>query len=1022
MSMENPQHNLNEDADKTKYHCAHCDQPENDELQMVFCDHCQNGYHYSCVDGPTTENDDEEWMCPLCRKSDTDHPDPEDEEIAAAIKAVELERERQRNRQAQKLKLAQMQMELEKEKLEMQWDTEKKILEMKIKAETDFIRNHKAERKELQKELKKLTKQRLRKEKSANKSGTVGKKEETSNPTEFRDGNVSNSTPILQAGASETQIRKKKFKQGSVVFGEKSKTSVGENSSFEAESEDGSSAELSDDSSSTESSENSSSTESESEEKGSKKKKSVRAGPKAQMTARQFLSRKLPTFTGRPEEWPIFISSYQTSTIACGFSNLENLARLQECLKGAARDAVSSRLLLPDAVPQVMETLRMLYGRPEQLLNTLLMKVRKADPPKSDKLSSFITYGVLVQQLCDHLEASKLMDHLVNPMLIRELVDKLPASTKIYWVRYKRQVTSVTLRTLADFLSDLVSAASEVVNYSEMSPQVSGGKTGKPKSNKGKEQESYVYTHSGSEVAAQNKKPERTPCAMCGETNHRLRNCDNFRKLSVPQRWEAVNKWELCPICLNAHGKAKCKLNIRCTAEGCSERHNRLLHPAEFQSSCNTHSALSKDSILFRMVPAMSFADVAGKYRHLEGLPVTDYAASAPLLLIGLKHIELFAPLESRVGQPGEPIAVRSKLGWTIYGPQDSTQGEGFLAQHSCAGLSNAELHDLLKSQYTVEEKGFSADLMPESDDDRKAREMLEEKTVRVGDRFMTGLLFKEDNPTFPDSLPMALRRMKSLEKKMSKTLSYCHRATKEELASVIPGKVWYLPLNVVVNPKKDKVRLVLDAAAEVNGVSLNSKLLKGPDYLASLPSVIAKSREFLNGFGGDIREMFHQLKVRPEDRLAQLFVFGNEIYVMDCVIFGATCSPSMAMFVKDKNARDYAEQFPEAYDAIVHKHYVDDYFDSTNTVEKAVQRASEVRFVHSKGGFEIRGWVSNSLEFLERMGETEKKQAIHLDSANPERVLGIVWNTKDDVFAFTTKMRDSLMPYLYDPYETRSA
>ncbi|XP_055527669.1 uncharacterized protein LOC129720245 [Wyeomyia smithii] len=807
MSMENPQHNLNEDADKTKYHCAHCDQPENDELQMAFCDHCQNGYHYSCVDGPTTENDDEEWMCPLCRKSDTDNPDPEDEEIAAAINAVELERERQRNRQAQKLKLAQMQMELEKEKLEMQWDTEKKILEMKIKAETDFNRNHKAERKELQKELKKLTKQRLRKEKSANKSGTVGKKEETSNPTEFRDGNVSNSTPILQAGASETQIRRKKFKQGSVVFGEKSKTSVGENSSFEAESEDGSSAELSDDSSSTESSENSSSTESESEEKGSKKKKSVRAGPtKAQMTARQFLSRKLPTFTGRPEE----------------------------CLKVAARDAVSSRLLLPDAVPQVVEALRMLYGRPEQLLNTLLKKVRKADPPKSDKLSSFITYGVLVQQLCDHLEASKLMDHLVNPMLIRELVDKLPASTKIDWVR-------------------------EVVNYSETSSQASGGKTGKPQNNKGKEQESYVYKHSGSEVAAQNKKPERTPCAMCGETNHRLRNCDNFRKLSVPQRWEAVNKWELCPICLNAHGKAKCKLNIRCTAEGCSERHNRLLHPAEFQSSCNTHSAISKDSILFRMVPVKIFNGNKGR------LPVTDYAASAPLLLIGLKHIELFAPLESCVSQPGEPIAVRSKLGWTIYGPQDSTQGEGFLAQHSCAGISNAELHDLLKSQYTVEEKGFSADLMPESDDDRKAREMLEEKTVRVGDRFMTGLLFKEDNPTFPDSLPMALRRMKSLEKKMSKNpklkaavkqqiiqyleKGYCHKATKEELASVIPGKVWYLPLNVVVNPKKDKIRLVLDAAAEVNGVSLNSKLLKGADYLASLPSVIAKSREFLIGF-----------------------------------------------------------------------------------------------------------------------------------------------------------------------------
>ncbi|XP_055526970.1 uncharacterized protein LOC129719604 [Wyeomyia smithii] len=227
----------------------------------------------------------------------------------------------------------------------------------------------------------------------------------------------------------------------------------------------------------------------------------------------------------------------------------------------------------------------------------------------------------------------------------------------------------------------------------------------------------------------------------------------------------------------------------------------------------------------------------------------------------------------------------------------------------------------------------------------------------------MTGLLFKEDNPTFPDSLPMALRRMESLEKKMSKNpkleaavkqqiiqyleKGYCHEATEEELASVIPGKVWYLPLNVVVNPKKRQDSLGI-------------------------------------GRGG-----------RSEWRVAQLQ------------------APERAGLLGLSTIRDRQISGVSPSDLEVTSHYVDDYSDSTDTVEKAVQRASEVRFVHSKGGFEIRGWVSNSLEFLERMGETEKKQVIHLDSANPERVLGIVWNAKDDVFAFTTKMRDSLMPYL---------
>ncbi|XP_053698659.1 uncharacterized protein LOC128745607 [Sabethes cyaneus] len=1106
------QPNLEEDPDKTAYNCAICTRPDHEDTHMVCCDHCQKWYHIGCVGATEAVEKEDEWICPECRGSGTAaeevDPDREDEEIAAAMKALEQQREKLKKNQAQKLKLAQMQLDLERERSEMRWDTEKKILEMKIKAETDFNNKRESERQKLQQELKQLVGKRSQEEKerkkSSKKSDAVGKKEDMVNPKAFCDNNVNHSTPIPLAGPSGLSIGKKHPKHGGALTPAKAQT--GDSSTSESESNNSSRSETESD-------------EEETERKG--KRDIARIGPtKAQLTARQFLSRKLPTFTGRPEEWPMFFSSYHTSTEACGFSNLENLARLQECLRGAARDAVCSRLLSPDAVPQVMETLRMLYGRPEQLLDTLLAKVRKADPPKSDKLTSFITFGVLVQQLCDHLEASKLEDHVKNPMLIRELVEKLPATTKIDWVRYKRQTATVTLRTLADFLSDLVSAASEVVDYSDTSAQIRGGKMGKAKNATNKEQESYVYTHGGFDGTGEINKQGRTPCVMCGQTNHRLRNCENFRKLSVPQRKKAVDKWELCQICLNAHGKAKCKLNIRCTVGDCSERHNSLLHPAEAQSNCNTHNVFNKNSILFRMVPvrifngdksvtivafldegssyslvdsslarklqcngttqplriswtagvsrlekdsqrlrltiaacgsnekfilrdvytvnnlklpaqSMSFADVAGKYRHLEGLPVADYAPSPPMLLIGLKHIEIFAPLESRIGQPGEPIAVRSKLGWSIYGPQGSITGEGFVGQHSCAGLSNEELHDLLKSQYALEEKGISVEMLPESEEDRRARDILEERTVRVGDGFMTGLLFKEENPTFPDSLPMALRRMKSLEKKLSTNpqlevavkqqivqyleKGYCHKATKEELNSADPEKCWYLPLNVVVNPKKNKVRLVWDAAAEVNGVSLNSKLMKGPDYLTSLPSVIVKCREHLVGFGGDIREMFHQLKIRPEDRQAQMFVYQNEIYVMDCAIFGASCSPSMALYVKDKNARDFADQFPEAYEAIVHKHYVDDYFDSTDTVEKAVQRASEVRFVHSKGGFEIKSWVSNSPIFLERMGETENKEAIHIDSANPERVLGIVWDTRDDVFTFTTKMRDSLLPYLYD-------
>lgn len=134
----------------------------------------------------------------------------------------------------------------------------------------------------------------------------------------------------------------------------------------------------------------------------------------------------------------------------------------------------------------------------------------------------------------------------------------------------------------------------------------------------------------------------------------------------------------------------------------------------------------------------------------------------------------------------------------------------------------------------------------------------------------------------------------------------YSHQATEAELSSAEDTKVWYLPLNVVLNPKKpNKVRLVWDAAASVGGGSLNSKLLKGPDLFTSLPAVISKFRERPIAIGGDIREMYHQVLIRDADKQAQRFLFRFDptqpptVYIMDVATFGATCSPCSAQYIK---------------------------------------------------------------------------------------------------------------------------
>uniref|UniRef100_A0A182W6B3 Uncharacterized protein n=1 Tax=Anopheles minimus TaxID=112268 RepID=A0A182W6B3_9DIPT len=110
-----------------------------------------------------------------------------------------------------------------------------------------------------------------------------------------------------------------------------------------------------------------------------------------QRSARQAVTGKLPSFSGNPEEWAMFIASYEETTRLCGYTDGENILRLQLALKGKALKAVQCRLRHAENLPEVMETLKAMYGRPELVINTLLEQVRRTPLPKADNLESLLT-------------------------------------------------------------------------------------------------------------------------------------------------------------------------------------------------------------------------------------------------------------------------------------------------------------------------------------------------------------------------------------------------------------------------------------------------------------------------------------------------------------------------------------------------------------------------------------------------------------------------------------------------------
>ena len=78
------------------------------------------------------------------------------------------------------------------------------------------------------------------------------------------------------------------------------------------------------------------------------------------------------------------------------------------------------------------------------------------------------------------------------------------------------------------------------------------------------------------------------------------------------------------------------------------------------------------------------------------------------------------------------------------------------------------------------------------------------------------------------------------------------------------------------MHPKKpNKVRVVFDASAKYENDSLNNHLLKGPDLINNLVSILIQFRLGKYAVTADIEQMFHQIKVKKSDQDALRFLWG---------------------------------------------------------------------------------------------------------------------------------------------------
>lgn len=223
----------------------------------------------------------------------------------------------------------------------------------------------------------------------------------------------------------------------------------------------------------------------------------------------------------------------------------------------------------------------------------------------------------------------------------------------------------------------------------------------------------------------------------------------------------------------------------------------------------------------------------------------------------------------------------RCQLGWCVHGPVGnsmikntpetlcvSTCSQVFEGSNPEKTLETQALDELVRTYFQIDSLGLRRE-EPTNSSIKRALELLSKTSYREGNEWVTGLLWKHDEESVPDSKSRLEAPVLIGEKARSR--SGVHNLYYNEMDRFIKNRYairisqadsnqrhWYLPhFGVSHVNEPGRVRLVFDAAAKSAGESLNDQLLSGPDLLNSLIGVLMRFRQRHIAAQGDIKVSF---------------------------------------------------------------------------------------------------------------------------------------------------------------------
>ena len=296
------------------------------------------------------------------------------------------------------------------------------------------------------------------------------------------------------------------------------------------------------------------------------------------------------------------------------------MSHLQTLLTGKAKSAISGMGYSGEFYAQAWELLGRKLGRPYLIVDAQLNILRKQQPIRMHDSTAIINYSITISNLVNVLKQYNYEGDLRSSSTLQVAIEKLPPNLKEkrFFFVDECQEDRPDLTLLEKWLARMA-----FVHEGMPSTKSERKEDDRPDANKEKR---FLKTSNISSSLCSNemKQMQNNNCPLADGT-HKIWNCPIFKSMNVTDRYAAVRKERLCYGCLGrGHAIKNCKVHP-CGINGCTKKHNRLLH-SKNQMDEGSHAVNVSAATINQSNQVTSFIQIVPVSVQSGGNKLTSYA------------------------------------------------------------------------------------------------------------------------------------------------------------------------------------------------------------------------------------------------------------------------------------------------------------------------------------------------------------------------------------------------------------